>query len=266
MRPLLGTFVEIAAAGDSEPSRAAIDEAFARIAEVQRLLSFHDRGSELSLLNASRGEWVPMSPVSLRALRLARAMGRASDGRFNCTVGGRLVADGVLPDHRTGARLAVGCANDIGLCPDAARLARPVLLTLDGIAKGFAVDRAVAALMRHRLDFGWVNAGGDLRVFGPRRLPILRRELDGTLQTLTELHEGALATSRAGAHDDPDLPGRITGGADTGTPADFTVRARRAWRADALTKVAALAPAAERTALLHSLGGNLVTRPMQCNA
>ncbi len=43
-----------------------------------------------------------------------------------------------------------------------------VKIDLGGIAKGFAVDRAVEALHRHRIAAGLVNAGGDLRVFGPR--------------------------------------------------------------------------------------------------
>jgi thiamine biosynthesis lipoprotein len=43
-----------------------------------------------------------------------------------------------------------------------------VKIDLGGIAKGFAVDRAVAALRRHGIAEGLVNAGGDLSVFGPR--------------------------------------------------------------------------------------------------
>jgi thiamine biosynthesis lipoprotein ApbE len=42
-----------------------------------------------------------------------------------------------------------------------------VKIDLGGIAKGFAVDRAVEALRHHGVAEGLVNAGGDLRVFGP---------------------------------------------------------------------------------------------------
>jgi thiamine biosynthesis lipoprotein ApbE len=45
---------------------------------------------------------------------------------------------------------------------------RSVKIDLGGIAKGFAVDRAVEALRRHGVAEGLVNAGGDLRGFGPR--------------------------------------------------------------------------------------------------
>jgi thiamine biosynthesis lipoprotein len=43
-----------------------------------------------------------------------------------------------------------------------------VKIDLGGIAKGFAVDRAVEALLGQGIAEGLVNAGGDLRVFGPR--------------------------------------------------------------------------------------------------
>lgn len=39
-------------------------------------------------------------------------------------------------------------------------------ITLDGIAKGYIVDRAVAFLARHGIQSALVNAGGDIRVIG----------------------------------------------------------------------------------------------------
>jgi len=43
---------------------------------------------------------------------------------------------------------------------------RNVAIDLRGIAKGFAVDRALYALREHGLPQAMVNAGGDLAVFG----------------------------------------------------------------------------------------------------
>ncbi len=65
---------------------------------------------------------------------------------------------------------ARGTHNSLQLLPDnRVRFADPsVKIDLGGIAKGFAVDRAVEALLRHGIAEGLVNAGGDLRVFGPR--------------------------------------------------------------------------------------------------
>jgi FAD:protein FMN transferase len=45
---------------------------------------------------------------------------------------------------------------------DHIRFRRRVIVDLGGIAKGFAVDRAIEALKDHGVAAGIVNAGGDL--------------------------------------------------------------------------------------------------------
>ncbi|MFB9245646.1 FAD:protein FMN transferase [Massilia antarctica] len=261
MRPLLGTYVEVGTRGDSAP--AATQAAFASIETAQALWSFHDRASELSRLNLAPGQAMPLSASTLRLLRGARAMMRASGGLFDCTVGGALVRSGALPDHGGTPALERGSAADIEIGADWARLRRPVRLTLDGIAKGYAVDLAVRALRRAGAEAGWVNAGGDVRVFGALVLPMHRREFDGRLVPLGGLRDAAMASSRAGHHDDmqeaPAFPAHIVAPAH-GQPATgiWTVLARSAWRADALTKVAANAAPAARADLIRALGGALI--------
>lgn len=261
MRPTLGTYVEVGVEVGveigtpmSESATHAIDAAFARIDEVQRSLSFHDPHSELSRLNAAGGQPVPLSWLALKVLRLARAMTRASQGLFNCTVGGALVARGALPDHGGEAPLQEGVADDIEIHAHHARLRRPVRITLDGIAKGFAVDLAVRELQRHGMNSGWVNAGGDLRAFGDCIVPVRQR---GESAARSGLQNAALATSSASA--DPSFHAVIVDaqGCEV-TAGAWSVMARRAWRADALTKVAALANATQRAALIEQLGGRLV--------
>lgn len=258
MRPLLGTYVEIAAFDADDPDEC-IEAAFAAIGEVHRRLSFQEPESELSRLNRSGMSGIRMSALSRRVLGLARALQLASSGLFNCTVGGALVRSGHLPDHGGAGAMDVGDVTDIVIDGATGRLARPVRITLDGIAKGFAIDLAVASLKRHGARAGWINAGGDLKAFGDIMLPVARPDLDGSLQSLGGLRHAALATSRMPALDDASFAGRIVsekGAADCG---QWSVIARSAWRADALTKVAALAPAEHRLELLTRLGGRLVT-------
>ncbi|WP_346837235.1 FAD:protein FMN transferase [Microbulbifer sp. SAOS-129_SWC] len=267
MRPLLGTYVEIAAGAvetmAAERAEAAIHSAFDVIALIHRLASFQQPDSELSHLNANPGQWLTLSRHTLRLLRLARAITAASDHLFNCTLGGAVVARGALPDHG-GDYLGSGRADDIELEAGRARLARPVRITLDGIAKGYAVDCAIAALKRAGITAGWINAGGDLRAFGELALPVSQRRADSSTRSLGALQNAALATSRAGGGVDADVPGLILGpetahdAADIGKATTFSVISRFAWRADALTKVAALAPAAERAARVAGLGGLLI--------
>jgi thiamine biosynthesis lipoprotein len=163
-------------------------------------------------------------------------------------------------NRKTGGARAI-----IQLLPEnRVRFADPsVKIDLGGIAKGFAVDRAVAALLGQGIAEGLVNAGGDLRVFGPRRHAVdIRdpRQPDRPLCRVA-LRDAALASS-AGRFDpvhsshalfsgiiDPltAMPVRAISGA--------TVCAPGCMVADALTKVVMNAGEGA-TAILEHYGAN----------
>jgi thiamine biosynthesis lipoprotein len=262
MRPLLGSFVEVAAHGPG--AAAAIDAAFACIEKAQARWSFQDVDSELSRLNRAPGNCVALHSDTLRLLRVAKTLMQRSAGAFDCTVGGMLVQAGVLPDHAGPGAIERGVAEDIELGADWARLRRPLRLTLDGIAKGYAVDCAIHALRCGGTRDGWINAGGDLRVFGAVSLPVQRRELDGSFSSLGVLRNAAMASSRvptaaASVEENAAFPARIVAPVGlTPQPGIWTVLARSAWRADALTKVAATVASGQRRALIADLGGCLI--------
>jgi thiamine biosynthesis lipoprotein len=266
MRPLLGTFVEVGAqAVSNDLLMPAISAAFDAVERVQQRMSFHALDSELTRLNQSEGAWVALSRETLRVLRLARATMVASGGLFDPTLGGLLIKHGALPDHGGSTPLDRGLASDMHLARDAARLLRPVRLTLDGVAKGHAVDQAIQALRTQGVAGGWVNAGGDLRVFGVASLPVQQRMFDGQLRALGALRDAAVASSRtvrsqqAWAADQATFPGLVMAPEQQEVPDGvWTVLASTCWRADALTKVAALAPPAQREALVRRLGGMLL--------
>ncbi len=261
MHPGLGTFVEVGASGAQAES--AVEAAFRQIERAQRLWSFHDPDSDLSCLNAAPGRWVPVQRETIRLLRLCRVLMRVTRGAFNPTVAETLIRQGALPDHGWGLGLGAGDVDDIECAGKVARWRRPVRVTLDGVAKGYAVDLAVGALRRAGVSAGWVNAGGDLRAFGDVHVPVQRREAEGRFVTIGMLNNAALATSWVpgpmNAEDERDrFPARIVDAQGRlGAAGTWTVLARSAWRADALTKVAAVLPAPEVPALLARCGAQL---------
>jgi len=279
-RPLLGCFVEIGLeylhAGEQQDNavNAAISAAFACISEIENTLSFHNTSSELSQLNRAQGKWTPMSAHSVKVLRLARYLGLRSSNTFNCTVGGDLVAKGVLPVGDNRDFIGSGDSGDIELRADAARLKRPVLISLDGIAKGYAVDLAVQSLQRSSrengvtLSGGWVNAGGDLRVFGDSRLQVQLRGSAAASNSLS-LHNIALASSRLSSKIDSNFPALIikkqpphsvqSGPLLPDEQAIISICAASAWRADALTKVVAGLDPTYWQAELRRFGGWIAT-------
>ena len=196
-KPLLGTFVEISI--NQNDGQEAIDNAFAAIQNVHDLMGFHDPESELSQINRSAHmEAVEIHPWTAQVIRIAKEVHLESDGLFNCGIGHRLVAAGLLPRHINYSNHALGGVEDIHfLAPDLIKSSRPVCLDLGGIAKGFSVDMAVRVLISEGIASGSVNAGGDLRVFGSASLPIQVRhpERSEELINIGSLKDGAIATS-----------------------------------------------------------------------
>lgn len=259
MRPLLGTFVEIGCVQSDENAEQAVSLAFKVIENLHRLLSFHEATSDLTKLNQANGKALEVDMHTVRVMKLARGMTLASAGLFNCTLGGAMVKNQVLPNHGGVCAAFSGAANDIQIYGNKIKLQNSVQITLDGIAKGYAVDCAIATMKRCGVSAGWVNAGGDLRVYGDYVLPVQRRELNGEYVALGGMQNAAIATSTVTTHFDEVFPGRIMSDLTVPHLGSWSVMAHMAWRADALTKVACLSEENKREALITSLGGVLVT-------
>jgi len=166
-RPLLGTFVEVATSGTNAANlERGINAAFAAVEKVHRLMSFHDSDSEVSRMNRDAYQKaVRVHPWTWRVLKSAQEFSRNTDGIFDITMASQLVKWNYFPRH--GARFSRSSWREIILeATGRVRFRRPLLIDFGGIAKGFAVDRAVEVLKRNRVVAGIVNAGGDLRVFG----------------------------------------------------------------------------------------------------
>jgi thiamine biosynthesis lipoprotein len=250
-RPLLGTFVQIdVEAGDRRSADRAADRAFAEVEAIQRLMSFQDPASELSLINRSRaGDIVRLDPRTRAVLAAALELEQASGGRFDVAAA------------RSGPG-APSFAQAIELLPgDRVRIRRPAVLDLSGIAKGYAVDRAVHRLRRSGAVGGCVNAGGDLRVFGSRAWPIHLR-LPGAPTRLTYafgLRESAMATSGDCFEPEAGIADPRTG-RRVALAGSVTVVAPACLLADALTKIVALdAEAPEVRNLLARCGAAAFT-------
>ncbi|MCD8549564.1 MAG: FAD:protein FMN transferase [Shewanella xiamenensis] len=160
--------------------------------------------------------------------------------------------------------LLQGDWQDIEIKGNQARLARPLIVTFDGIAKGYAVDMAVSELRRAGVSGGWVNAGGDLRVFGSASLDVLCRGSNGLSQKIT-VRNMALASSRVSQQLSLGCPALLlpTGNVDmmsfdASNERVVSVQAPFAWRADALTKVAGYLSAKAAKDKINQLGGQLV--------
>ncbi|UCH50037.1 MAG: FAD:protein FMN transferase [Betaproteobacteria bacterium] len=199
-RPLLGTLVEITLAGQAESKlHEAADAAFAEIARIHELMSVHSKESDLYRVNnAAVGSAVPVDTRTWQVLNLAAEISGESNGVFDVTVGAAMMARGALPRMVNGLPDRQATYRDIELLPgDCVRLQRELAIDLGGIAKGYAVDRAVCILRKHGVPAGCVNAGGDLRAFGDEVQTVhVRDPLEPAIaRAEVKLRNRALATS-----------------------------------------------------------------------
>ncbi|WP_397391592.1 FAD:protein FMN transferase [Polynucleobacter sp.] len=197
-KPLLGTFVEIST-DDGELSLRAIEMAFAAIEQVQSLMGFHDPESELSQINAiSHLEPIRIHSWTAEVLAIAKEIHIESQGIFNCGIGHRLVEAGLLPRYVNLHDHSFGGIEDLRFIePNLVQSKLPLCLDLGGIAKGYAVDKAVEVLFAHDIQSGSVNAGGDMRVFGnlTKDIKIRNPSLPHELIQIGKMKVGAIATS-----------------------------------------------------------------------
>lgn len=240
-QPWLGTLVEITLEPESDPQ--AVTAAFAGVSLVHRLMSFHDAGSDVARFNrAAVGALIEVDPHTLDVLRLASQVATSSGGCFNIACAPRLVEWGYLPVPSAATPTYVPGERTYELQADGrVRKTCAAWIDLGGIAKGYAVDVAIAALQRHGVGSACVNAGGDLRVIGDADWPIVIRAPHdpATTGARLTLRNAALATSAnyfaAGGQASPMVDGRD--GQPRTDARSITVCAPICALADALTKV-----------------------------
>ena len=174
-RPEMGVpFRIVLYAPDEKKARAAAEQAFATVERLNAIFSDYEADSELSRLSqtAGSGQRVAVSPDLWSILNSSRQLSERSQGAFDITIGPcvklwrtartrRALPEPALLDQ---ARRSVGYRNLV-LDPEkqTAELLLPRMrLDLGGIAKGYAVDKALAALEQAGIRQALVGGAGDL--------------------------------------------------------------------------------------------------------
>ncbi|WP_162300052.1 FAD:protein FMN transferase [Kineobactrum sediminis] len=150
----------------------------ALLEDVNASMSTWRPDSEISRFNRSPvGAWFPVSPDFARVLAVALAIGDASDGAYDVTVGPLVSLWGFGPGQ-PGITVPEEGAIDAALQQvgqghlefDSAnsrlRRTQPVELDFSSIAKGYAVDVLAQALQSEQIGHYLVEVGGEMRVAG----------------------------------------------------------------------------------------------------
>lgn len=252
---------------DPAPIRASLQAA---VDGVDAQMSTWKPDSDLMQLNAAAaGAWVTVPDALARVLRLGLAIGRASGGAFDIGMGDAVTAWGFGPD--TATQDAIRAAMAMPRQPshevleiDGVRVRKsaPVALDLNGIAKGYGVDRLAETLRDHGIENALVGIDGEMRATGLRpdgeawtiavEAPDPERRAP---HSILALHDAAVATSGDYRHWVEVQGRRLSHTMDPGrgapliaSPASVTVVARTCAEADAwATALMVLGPDAGAT-------------------
>ena len=163
----LGTTVSLLALhADAGQARAALAEALTEVQAVEALMSLHRADSQLVRLNRDGALAAPDARL-LAVLRHAQDLAAQTGGAFDVTVQplwlafAEAAARGALPTAEA-VQAARGLVEWrlLSVTPEAVRLGRPgMAVTLNGLAQGYAADRALAALRRHGIAHALIDAG-----------------------------------------------------------------------------------------------------------
>lgn len=149
---------------------------FAAVDEVDRQMSLWKPASDLNRLNAAPvGAWIDVPEAMAEVLALALQVSRQSGGLFNPCTGPVTAAWGYGPEGADVARIKallgralpdLGEALELDIANGRARRLLPVTLDLNGIAKGYGVDRLFAALEKFGVAHMLVSIDGEVRARG----------------------------------------------------------------------------------------------------
>jgi thiamine biosynthesis lipoprotein len=156
---------------DAAKANAAIDAALDEIRRIEAMATDYNDSSNVGRINRGSGLVTVGVPAELAALiGRSNAMSAASDGAFDVTVGPVVKAwdflaetPWVIPPDSMAALLRLVDYRAMTLTDSSVFLARRgAAIDLGAIAKGYAVDRAVAILRARGIGHCIVDLGGNL--------------------------------------------------------------------------------------------------------
>ena len=178
-RLAMGTFVSMTLLHSSrDQAEDAMGEAFFEIDRLSRAISRFDETTAVGQLNRE-GALKDVPPEVAEVVSRALEYYRITNGAFDISV--KPVVDLFKEKFSQGKKmpptegelreaLRLVNASNIEFKGSSIRFKHPGMgITLDGIAKGYIVDRASQVLARHRIKNHLINAGGDIRTMGHRR-------------------------------------------------------------------------------------------------
>ena len=209
IRHVMGTFVTIMVVSpDPDQAQHSMKLAFHEIDRIHDLMSVHKPGSEVNTLNIN-GFCAHLSPDTSYVIKKANDFSELTEGAFDITLLPLLnlwekhARNHTLPGAaELGNKMElVGYKNTMMRGNTIKFNKKNMGITLAGIAKGYAVDRAIETLKKKHIRHALVNGGGDIRALGgktddmPWKVGLRHPFNKSRIMTTVALKNQAIATS-----------------------------------------------------------------------
>ncbi len=207
-RDIMGTRISVEL-WHSEPETAAdcSEQVFAEMRRIDRLMSSYIEDSELSLINKNAtAKPMPISSEMALLIEMSLYFSKVSKGAFDITY----ASVGYAYDYRKAvqpseklidSKLPAINYRHIELAHNRVHFKHSdVRIDLGGIAKGYAVDRALAIITDCGITEAMISAGGDSRIVGDHRgrswmIGIRHPRAEGEVALRVPLSDTAVSTS-----------------------------------------------------------------------
>lgn len=208
-RNIMGTAVTITVVHPHvDEAKEAVGLAFDEMRKIESLMSIQKEDSEVSILNKN-GFIENASAEVIYVVKKAIHYSMFSGGAFSITIlpvldlwEEKLKAGRYPTDEEIIKALELADYRNIRIDDGNIRFLRSGMrATLGGIAKGYAVDKAIKTLKQKGIKHALVNAGGDIRVVGekvkgfPWRVAVRDPRDKKQFVTIVKLCDRAIATS-----------------------------------------------------------------------
>lgn len=242
---MLGTLVEISISADCGDQYLidVSEQAFEVISSVHNTLSFHKPESELSLIN-QKAYYKPvrLSAMANKIFLFCQELYRDSEGLFDVSIAPLLINHLQLPQVKkfNGVQFQVDFSQVV-IEDQWITYKKPLLIDLGGVAKGYAVDLAMAVIQKkldRKLQQAYINAGGDIRFFDWYDQTIMVPDIKKKLCKV-KMQQASVATSSTYYHHGKSVIYHPLSQQVVDFKKTVSVFASHCMVADALTKIAA---------------------------
>ena len=169
-RSLMDTYVKVIVYTDKETGETAINAAFARMEEIEKIASIFDSESEAFKLNIDGSLDTPSDDL-LKLISMSLDYYKLTEGSFDITIqpllelwqGGLWKESKEVQQSRINETLELVGSDKIAIEDNRIYFkTEGMSITLGGIAKGYAVDEALEVLRGMGIKYALVDAGGDM--------------------------------------------------------------------------------------------------------